>query len=72
MLLERLKNFRLASGFTCQQMAEKMGLTKSTYHKKECGKIKISLLDAQKISKILGRSIDDIFFYSINDIKRQD
>lgn len=60
----RLKSLRLLNGYTCQQMAEKMGVNKSTYHKKENGKMAISLMDARKISNIFGRSIDDIFFYS--------
>lgn len=63
-MLDRLKKLRLESGFSCQQMAEQMGLTKATYYKKEQGQIKISLFDAKKISNILGHSIDNIFFYS--------
>lgn len=63
-MLERLKQLRIESGLTCQQMAKQMGLTKATYYKKEQGQIKISLFDAKKISKILGHSIDNIFFTS--------
>lgn len=70
-MLERLKKLRLKSGFTCQQMADKMGLTKGTYYKKEHGQIKISLLDAKKISSILGYSVDDIFFTSDNEKKAE-
>ena len=63
-MLERLKQLRIKSGLTCQQMAKQMGLTKATYYKKEQGQIKISLFDAKKISNILGHSIDNIFFSS--------
>lgn len=65
-MLERLKQLRLEAGLTYQQMAKQLGLTKATYYKKEHGRIKISLSDAQKISKILGHSIDNIFFTSDN------
>lgn len=62
MTINRLKSLRLAKGYSCQKMADKMGITKSTYNKKENGKMSLSLIDARKISGILGRSIDDIFF----------
>jgi putative transcriptional regulator len=71
MTTERLKMLRRSKGYTCQAMAEKLGITKSTYNKKENGKMTISLCDAQKISKILERGIDDIFFTSDTDDKER-
>lgn len=68
-MLGRLKQIRLESGLTCQQMANKLKITKGTYNKKENGKMTISLRDAQRISKIFGRTIDDIFFTSDTDNK---
>lgn len=61
-MFERLRKLRQLKGYTCEQMAEKMGLTKATYSKKERGQITMSLGDAEKISDILGSNIDDIFF----------
>jgi len=52
-------------------MAEKMGLTKGTYSKKERGQITMTLEDAKKISEILNGTVDDIFFadkVSLKDI----
>jgi putative transcriptional regulator len=61
-MFERLRELRKAKGYTCEQMADKLGLKKAAYSKKELGKIKFSLSDAKKVSEILGYSIDDIFF----------
>lgn len=61
-MLERLRTLRLAQGYTCKQMADKLGLTKGTYSKKERGQIGITLIDAHKIATILDSTIDDIFF----------
>lgn len=62
-MFERLRELRKAKGYTCEQMAEKMGLeTKAAYSKKELGRTKFSLDDAKKVSDILGYSIDNIFF----------
>ena len=33
-LFERLRELRQSKGYTCEQMAESMGLTKATYSKK--------------------------------------
>ena len=62
MNLEPLKILRRSKGYTCQTMADKLGITKATYSKKENGKITISLHDAKLISQILGSTIESIFF----------
>jgi len=61
-LFERLREIRQNKGYTCESMAEAMGLTKATYSKKERGQITMTLEDAEKISAILGSSVDEIFF----------
>ncbi len=61
-MFEKLREIRQAKGFTCENMAEQMGLTKATYSKKERGQITMTLNDADKISNILGSSVDEIFF----------
>lgn len=61
-MFENLRKIRQAKGFTCENMAEQMGLTKATYSKKERGQITMTLDDANKISNILGSSVDEIFF----------
>ena len=70
-MFERLREIRQAKNYTCAYMAEKMGLTKGTYSKKERGQITMTLEDAKKISEILNGTVDDIFFadkVSLKDI----
>lgn len=73
-MFERLRELRKEKGLTCEAMAEALGLeTKSAYSKKENGNTKFSLDDAKKVSSILGKSIEDIFFtdeVSFEDTKR--
>ena len=62
-MFERLRPIRKAQGLTCEDMAKALGLaTKSAYSKKELGHTKFSLDDAKKISDLLGKSVDEIFF----------
>ena len=70
-MFERLRNIRHSKGFTCAQMAKRLGITKATYSKKERGKIIITLQEAQKIALLFESTIDDIFFdekVSLKDI----
>jgi transcriptional regulator with XRE-family HTH domain len=73
-MFERLRELRKEKGMTCEDMARLLGLdTKAAYSKKELGRTKFSLDDAKKVSRALGRSIDDIFFtneVSLKDTKR--
>lgn len=73
-MFERLRELRKEKGLTCEDMAKLLGLdTKAAYNKKELGRTKFSLDDARKVSRVLGKSIDDIFFtneVSLKDTKR--
>lgn len=73
-MFERLRALRKEKGLTCEDMAEVLGLeTKSAYSKKENGSTKFSLDDAKKVSSILNKSIEDIFFadeVSFKDTKK--
>lgn len=57
-----IKIYREKSGFTQQQMAEKLNIAVSTYNMIENGKRGISLYKAKKISILLDVSIDELFF----------
>lgn len=57
----KLKNARLASGFTQKQMAEKLGLKTAGYRQKETGERKISISEANIIAKTLETTLDAIF-----------
>lgn len=60
---ERLKQLRINSGYTQEQMKTLLGLKyKSHYNQIENGEIRVSLNLARKISKIFKKSIEEIFF----------
>ena len=56
-LIERRKNKKLSQ----EQMAEKIGIERSTYSGYELGYFNPSMKNALKIKQILGYSKDDIF-----------
>ena len=51
---ENLKNARLSAGLTQQQVAESMGITKSTYCGYETGKRQPDVKKIKQLSQILG------------------
>ena len=59
-----LRMFRKAKDITCFEMAAILGLSKSSYCKKEKGIVKFSLTEAKTVADYLGCSIDYIFFES--------
>ena len=61
-MYEVLKNMRKEKGYTCEQMAKIIGVTRPSYFKKERGEIIFSLPDAKKISDFFGKSIEENFF----------
>jgi transcriptional regulator with XRE-family HTH domain len=65
-MYESLRRARIEAGLTQADMGEKMGLTMAGYRQKEIGDRKITIEDAQKISNILGKSLDDIFSPRVN------
>lgn len=62
-MFERLRAIRKERGLTCEDMAKVLGLeTRAGYSKKELGQTAFSLKDAKKVSEVLGKSVDEIFF----------
>ena len=53
-----LRNYREAAGLTQQQVAERLGITKSTYCNYESGKREPDVAKIKKIAKALGISAD--------------
>lgn len=67
-----LKNIFLArcrKGLKQKDVAEYLGITKGTYSKKENGQIKFSLVEAYKLSKLFGTSVENLFFDKDSDEK---
>lgn len=59
-----IKYYREKLGLTQQQMAIQLQVTVSMYNMIENGKRGISLYNAKKISILLNKSIDELFFSS--------
>lgn len=63
----RLKAERIAKGYTVQYMAEKLGVAKSTYSKKENGKIPLTIEDFTTITNILDIPKESMsIFFTVN------
>lgn len=64
---KRLKAERIAKGYTVQDMANKLGVAKSTYSKKENGKIPLTIEDFTTITSILDIPKESMsIFFTIN------
>ena len=60
--LRRLKGIRVEQNLTQEELAKLIKMPISTYRRKENGESSITLDEAFKISKILGKNIEEIFF----------
>lgn len=63
--LNRLRGLRVEMELSQEQMAKLVGISNSSYQRKESGESPFLLTEAYKLSKILGKTIDEIFFYTI-------
>lgn len=59
--MNKLKQKRLSKNLTLEQVAKKLGTTKSNYYKKENGMIKISIGEAFVLAKIYDTTVDKLF-----------
>lgn len=57
-----LKAYRKLHDIKAQEMANLLGITLTTYCKKENGKNEFTLFECKKIADKLGKSVDEIFF----------
>lgn len=68
----RLKAERIAKGYTVQEMADSLGISKGAYSKKENGKLPVTVDDFSAISNKLGISPEDIsIFFTLNVSKME-
>lgn len=61
MVLEKLREFRQIEGFTYQQVADEVGISKEYYWMIENGKRRLSYELSVKIAKVFKVNPDDIF-----------
>ena len=62
-LSTHVREFRIAKGFTQEDLAEKAGVTRQTILFLEGGKYNPSLALAWRISRIFGKSVEDVFMF---------
>ena len=65
MLRRKLRSLRALSGLTQKQIAEKLGLSETSYTKRENGLIDFSVEEVKKMKEVFGLSdaeIVEIFF----------
>lgn len=60
--MSNLRAFREEKGAKQEEMAALLGISEPNYCKKESGMVKVSLLEAKKLSEFFGKSIEEIFF----------
>lgn len=70
MFSDRLKQLRKDSGLLQQDMAEKIGITKSAYGYYEQGKTTPDVITAKKIANILGVSVDYLLGKETDGMKK--
>ncbi len=63
LLRNRLEEIRRKSGFTQEDLAEKLQVSRQTISSLEKGRYNPSIILAFKIARLFGRSIEDIFIY---------
>ena len=61
-MLLKLKTKRIEKGISSSEMARILKMSKSSYSKKENGKIRFSLEEAELISQFFKEQIEDLFF----------
>ncbi|WP_437131243.1 helix-turn-helix transcriptional regulator [Peptostreptococcus russellii] len=61
-MYKNLSNKRKEKQYTLEEMAKYLGISKSSYYKKEIGEIKISLSEAKKLADFFEINIEALFF----------
>lgn len=61
-LRNKLKSLRAEHDFNQQDLADYLGIQKTTYHNKETGKNDFTVTEAKQLAELFNSSIDDIFF----------
>ena len=61
-LKNKLKSLRAEHDFNQQDIADYLGIKRTTYHNKETGKNDFTVSEAKQLAQLFNLSIDDIFF----------
>lgn len=66
--MNKLEEFRTKNNFSCQDMADKLNISKSFYWQIEKRKRRLSYITACKIAKVFNVKPDIIFYEEFKDI----
>jgi putative transcriptional regulator len=66
----KLKQARIEKGFSVEEIAKKLNVSKAIYYKWEAGTRDPLLENARQVSIVLGKSIEELFFNT--DFKNKD
>lgn len=58
----KLKQARIEKGFSVEEIAKKLNVSKAIYYKWEAGTRDPLLENARQVSIVLGKSIEELFF----------
>ena len=68
--LEKIKELRKEKGFSQEQVAKSIGVSRPTYTAIESGKQELSLEEAKKLATLLGLSIDELSSGNISNMQK--
>lgn len=68
--IEKIKEFRIERGFSQEQVAKVIGVSRPTYNAIEAGKQELSAEEIQKLAKFYSMSVDDILSGMTPDIEK--
>ena len=60
--MSNIRTLREQLGLKQEDIAEVLGVSLANYNKKENGTVKVSLIEAKKLSDFFGKNIEEIFF----------
>ncbi|MDD3293040.1 MAG: helix-turn-helix domain-containing protein [Candidatus Pacebacteria bacterium] len=68
--IQKIKEFRLERGFSQDQIAKAIGVSRPTYTAIESGKQELSLEEAKKLATLFGIGVDELLSGSIPNIQK--
>ncbi len=68
--IKKIKGFRIEKGFSQEQVAKVIGVSRPTYTAIEMGKQKLDLEEAQKLAKLFGIGVDELLFGAVPNIEK--
>jgi DNA-binding XRE family transcriptional regulator len=68
--MQKIKEFRIKSNLSQEQIAKSIGVSRPTYTAMEAGKQQLSAEEAQKLASLLGITIDELLSGNIANVEK--